>query len=101
MSVYSKEDWIKKLRQRLHSLGFNPIEFSGHGFRAGGATNLFDAGMSLVAIMKFSRWKTAEACLRYYRRSTHLASRVARAFVSSYVSSEKREHAQKRRGVVY
>ena len=65
-----------------------------------GATDLFDAGVSLVAIMEFGRWKTAEACLRYYRRSTHLASRVARAFVSSDVGTGNGVHAHHRkRGV--
>ena len=100
-SVYSKKNWIKKLRQRLHCLGFNPLEFSGHGFRAGGATDLFEAGVSLVAIMEFGRWKTAEACLRYYRKSAHLASRVARAFVSSDIGSGRMEHTHRKRGVVY
>ena len=79
--------------------GFNPLEFSGHGFRAGGATDLFEAGVSLVAIMEFGRWKTAEACLRYYRKSAHLASRVARAFVSSDIGSGRMEHAHRKRGV--
>jgi len=54
VSIFEK-NWIKKLRQRLHCLGFNPLEFSGHGFRAGGATDLFEAGVSLVAIMEFGR----------------------------------------------
>ncbi len=79
---YSRSRWISMLRSLLTQIGLDASLYSGHGFRAGGATDLFDAGMSLVSVMSFGRWRTAQACLQYYRKGNHLPSEVAKAFAS-------------------
>ena len=61
---YSRGMFVSALRACLRELGLDPTRFSGHGFRAGGATDLFAARVPLATIMKFGRWKTAAACLR-------------------------------------
>jgi hypothetical protein len=78
----SRTAWIQRLRTRLLHIGHQPIQFSGHGFRAGGATDLFDAGIPLTSIMEFGRWRTAESALRYWRKTNSVALEVAMAFRS-------------------
>jgi hypothetical protein len=77
---YSTSMLVRRLRLRLDTLGLDGQRFSGHGFRAGGATDLFNARLPLPLVMKAGRWKTAEACLRYYRQNSMLAEVVARIF---------------------
>lgn len=77
---YPKTRWISRLRERLDSLGFEARKYSGHSFRAGGATDLFNSGLDLVLVMRFGRWKTASAALRYFKPAGQVAKVVAAAF---------------------
>ena len=77
---YSTDMLVSRLRLRIDNLGLDGKRFSGHGFRAGGATDLFNAKLPLPLVMKAGRWKTAEACLRYYRQNSVLAEVVAQIF---------------------
>lgn len=79
----SRRAWSVRYKHFLSIVGLNPVHYTDHGFRAGGATDLFDAGMTLVNVMEFGRWKSATSCLRYYRKGNKLGSRVARAFIVS------------------
>lgn len=81
----SRRSWSLSYKRFLAAAGFNPAEYTDHGFRAGGATDLFDTGMILACVMEFGRWKSAESCLRYYRKRSDLGSRVAHAFIASVV----------------
>lgn len=78
---YSRGMFVRGLRSTLQRLGLNRMRFSGHGFRAGGATDLFAARVPLPTVMKHGRWRTAEACLRYYREGAEVAIAVALAFL--------------------
>jgi hypothetical protein len=60
--------------------------YSGHSFRAGGATDLFDAGVDLVLVRKFGRWKTAQSALCYYRSSSRVSAVATRAFARGTAS---------------
>lgn len=78
---FSRWTWSDRVKKILIAVGLEPRLYSDHGFRAGGATDLFDAGMTLTEVMEFGRWKTAKSCLRYYRRGYGLANKVAAAFI--------------------
>ena len=82
---YSISMLVQRLRLRLVKLGLDGRLFSGHGFRAGGATDLFNARLPLPLVMKAGRWKTAVACLRYYRQNSILAEVVAQIFAGRRV----------------
>ena len=82
---YSINMLVQRLRLRLDKLSLDGRLFSGHGFRAGGATDLFNARLPLPLVMKAGRWKTAEACLRYYRQNSILAEVVAQIFAGRQV----------------
>lgn len=71
--------WVRTLRLFVSRAGLESNLYSGHSLRAGGATDLFTAGVSYPAIKKAGRW-TSEAALRYFRQKDYVASEVARAF---------------------
>ena len=76
----SIEWWRKKSIPYLVSLvGLSPKEYSGHSFRAGGATDLFTARVPYNIIKKYGRWKS-DAALKYYRDELDVANAVALAF---------------------
>ena len=81
----TKEALVKALRYDLDSLGIiMSKEYTGHSFRAGGATDLFASGMiTLEQIMKVGRWQSAAAALVYFRDELISADIAARAFASS------------------
>jgi hypothetical protein len=53
--------------------------YSGHSFRAGGATDLFTSRVPYNIIKKFGRWKS-DAALKYYRDDMDVATTVSYAF---------------------
>ena len=50
----------------VERIGLSGGNFAGHSLRAGGATDLFAAGVPYPVIKKFGRWKS-DAALLYYR----------------------------------
>ena len=46
-------------------LGMDPVFYSTHSLRAGGATDLFVARVPYFAIKKMGRWKSDSAMLHY------------------------------------
>ena len=73
-------DWFRKFIKKMVSLiGFNPIFFSGHSLRAGGATDLFVAKVPYPIIKKAGRWKL-DAALLYYRDEDDVAKVISQAF---------------------
>jgi hypothetical protein len=81
----SKDNFVKALRYDLARLGVMGVEqYTGHSFRAGGATDLFASGeMTLEQIMKVGRWKSMSAALVYYRDELITANLAAKAFGSA------------------
>ena len=90
--TYSRTRWIYKLRKNLSKIGLDPSRYSGHGHRAGGCTDLWDAGVSLPVICRYGRWKQASSALRYYREGSKIARDMAKAFTRN---ENKRAHKHK------
>ncbi len=63
----------------LTGLGYEASHFSVHSYRAGGATDLFAAGLTLAEVMEHGRWET-DTALIYYRDNNRLVFKVAYAF---------------------
>lgn len=62
----SKPSFIAWLRQALTRAGHDPSKFSGHSFRAGGATDLYASGAPPRLIQLQGRWKS-DAYIIYIR----------------------------------
>ena len=56
--VVTKSSFIRKLKQRLESSGFDPSGYAGHSLRIGGAVSLKRAGVAEHIIQKLGRWKS-------------------------------------------
>lgn len=81
---HDKQDhFVPELRSILAAAGF-PVttEFSGHSFRAGGATDLWDAGCPPEYIKRHGRWKSE--CFYIYIRTdpVNVATEVASYFAA-------------------
>ncbi len=87
----NKRTWIKFFRSYLSKLGCDSKEYAGHSLRAGGATDLFNSGMTMVSIMKVGRWKTVEAALLYFRDDMVIAEEVAKFFAQLGGGTSKKE----------
>jgi hypothetical protein len=77
--VPSPRWWSGVIRQAVSRIGLQPAQYSGHSFRAGGATDLFTARVPYNIIKKMGRWKT-DSALKYYRDEVDVAVTVAEAF---------------------
>ena len=75
----SKKWYERQLSLMLTGLGYEASHFSVHSHRAGGATDLFAAGLTLAEVMKHGRWET-DTALIYYRDKNRLVFKVAYAF---------------------
>lgn len=64
-----KSTWVRWVHQQLQAAGYEAGEFSGHSFRAGGATDLHSAGVAEVLGRLLGRWRSREAYLLYLRQS--------------------------------
>lgn len=75
---------VSLVRYEVQQIGLDPLEYAAHSFRAGGATDLFLAGvMRLPMIMKYGRWKSMEAALVYYREEVEIAQEASQIFIGS------------------
>lgn len=75
----SERAWRKLIKTSVAAIGLDPARYSGHSARAGGATDLFAAGLPYYVIKKYGRWKS-DAALIYYRCETSIARCAATAF---------------------
>jgi len=75
-----KEIFLRWLRKLLRDMNLPASEFSGHSFRAGGATDLFRKKIPVALIKLMGRWRS-DAYLIYCRENpTASARRVAEVF---------------------
>lgn len=75
-----KDAWVAYLRHHLQALGFPADQFSGHSFRSGGATDLWDSGERPRHIQRYGRW-LSDAFWLYIRDNPELtAQQIAAAF---------------------
>ncbi len=58
VSEPSKVFIINKLKDTIRLLGLDPLQFSGHSFRRGGATSMAAAGVPDYIIKHVGRWKS-------------------------------------------
>jgi hypothetical protein len=71
---------LRKLIKRMAStLGLDPLLYSAHSLRAGGATDLFAAQVPYPTIKRMGRW-TSDAAMMYYRADDDLWSAVGEGF---------------------
>ena len=72
--------WFRSaFRAALKKSGIEPHGFGTHSLRAGGATDLFKAGVSYPNIKKYGRWRS-DAALIYYRDSDAVVDEVYKGF---------------------
>jgi len=69
----------KYIKGAVKSVGLNPVDYSGHSPRAGGATDLLNNEVPVATVQKFGRWRT-NCVLVYYRDEERIANRVGAAF---------------------
>ena len=75
----SEKSFRKLIKSTVASIGLNPNHYSGHSCRAGGATDLFAAGVQYYVVKKYGRW-TSDTALIYYRCEFSIACQAAAAF---------------------
>lgn len=77
-------DFIRRAIQQVLPLAGIPASlYSGHSFRGGGATDLFNQRVPYVLIKKMGRWKS-DVALDYWRDEADVAIAVGRAFGSAH-----------------
>jgi len=74
----TKDKWRKIIKAQVQHIGLDPTLYSGHSFRAGWATDMFNAQVPYYVIKKLGRWRS-DAALLYYRdnRGAHLIATAA------------------------
>jgi len=75
----SKEAFGVLIKSSVTAIGLDHTLYSGHSCRAGGATDLFAAGVPYYVVKRYGRWKS-DAALIYYRCETSIARAAAKAF---------------------
>ena len=75
----SEKSFRSLIKSTVASIGLNPVLYSGHSCRAGGATDLFAAGIPYYVVKKYGRW-ASDAALIYYRCEYSIAQQAAAAF---------------------
>ena len=72
--------WFRgRVKKACSSIGLNAVHYSGHSFRAGGATDLFVARVPYYIIKKKGRW-ISDAAMIYYRDEDDVDNAVEKAF---------------------
>lgn len=74
--------WDRALSRVLQRTGLNPSLYSGHSFRAGGATDLFLQGVPYASVKRYGRWKS-DTALIYLRDEIGVSNTVANAFANA------------------
>ena len=64
----TKSKWRAIIKSQVQQIGLDPALYSGHSFRAGWATDMFNSQVPYYAIKKVGRWRS-DAALLYYRDS--------------------------------
>jgi integrase len=87
-----KETWVRYIASHLEALGFNPASYSGHSFRSGGATDLWQGNCRPRVIQLYGRW-LSDAFWLYVRDNPHAGAReVAHAF--SALARQSRQNSR-------
>lgn len=79
------QGWRGMIKRLFAAAGLPSEQYSGHSFRAGGATDLFSMRVPYPMVKQAGRWRS-DAALRYYRNDYGVAEAVAQAFAESISS---------------
>ncbi|KAE8989995.1 hypothetical protein PF011_g18541 [Phytophthora fragariae] len=71
----------RTIKCAARTTGANPARFGTHSLRAGGATNMYRAGVDSITIQFHGRWRS-DACKLYTRLCTESVAGIARKIVS-------------------
>jgi hypothetical protein len=72
--------WFRgRIKREVDKVGLDPHYYSGHSFRAGGATDLFVARVPYPIIKKKGRW-LSDVAMVYYRDDDDIEEAVGEAF---------------------
>ena len=82
-STYST--FTTKLKKLLEAAGYNPVLYSGHSFRRGGASYLFKLGASVLQIQASGDWSSQ--CFVRYLHVTEEERLKVQQLVSRAISS--------------
>jgi hypothetical protein len=75
-------DFLRRaIKACVSNLGLDSSLYSGHSFRGGGATDLFNARVPYLVIKRMGRWKS-DVALIYWRDEADVAHACSRAFGS-------------------
>lgn len=78
-SVLSHSSFRRHLKTLCSLAGLDSSLYSGHSLRAGGATDLFNAGVPYQFIKLFGRWQS-DTALIYYRDRVEMVNATAAGF---------------------
>jgi hypothetical protein len=78
-SAYTAAALRALVKRSVALIGLPPHGYSSHSLRAGGATDLLDAGVAETTVQQHGRWKS-DAFRIYYRHDNQAAKDVAAAF---------------------
>jgi len=68
--------WLsERIKTAVNSIGLDASRFANHSLRAGGATDLFVAGVPYYVVKRMGRWKS-DAAMIYYRDEDDVADKV-------------------------
>jgi hypothetical protein len=73
------------IKREAQAMGLDPLCYSGHSLRAGGATDLFLARVPYYLIKKMGRWKS-DAAMIYHRDDEDMEKAVYQAFKTGKVN---------------
>jgi hypothetical protein len=72
--------WFRgRIKREVEKVGLDPHYYSGHSFRAGGATDLFVARVPYPMIKKKGRW-VSDVAMVYFRDDDDIEEAVSAAF---------------------
>lgn len=77
---HRKAQFVSWCRRLLEALGFSPEDYSGHSFRSGGATDLWEGGAPPLVIQLHGRWKSDVVYLYIRDNPENRAHALAAAF---------------------
>jgi len=81
--------WRGLIKEIAKALDLDPALYSGHSFRAGWATDMFNSGVPYYAIKKVGRWES-DAALLYYRDDEGARDIIQRAQDKLHDSLQRR-----------
>lgn len=84
--------WLWTIKFYYAKLGLTG--YTGHSYRAGGATDLLANGVSIQDVQKFGRWKSNAVLVYYKAEPLQIASKIGKGFARNAKMNRKGLRAQ-------